>query len=238
MLLCVAVLIGLGLWQLDRLQWKEDMLARISAGIALPAQDFATVYNTSSNQPDFRHVSLDGAVISQKPLFVYGRTRDGVAGVHVLCLVEATGGLHVLLDRGFVSLPVDEKKADAPVTFPVDGVVRVAQPKARFEPQNDAAKNQWFWMDVTDMTRALRPDDHAGSAKSLDDVIDLQGLAGVYVEALKPTAPDGPVPTADHLLENIPNNHLQYAITWFSLASVLIVMYGVWVVRQVNGRQA
>jgi surfeit locus 1 family protein len=205
-----AVLIGLGVWQLQRLAWKEDLLARLQAGLEAPAlvnPDLAAV-------PEFTHIRLDGHYIPGKSLRLYGRTLDGVAGIHDLRLFQSVKG-PVMVDRGFVALTAagQEPLVHEPTADSVEGVVRRANGRGLYEAENSAAKNEWFWIDLPAMLAALGAEP-AGTA---------------YIETTTPppaTAAD-PTPTGGLILAHIRNDHLQYALTWFALAGVLVAIWGI-----------
>jgi surfeit locus 1 family protein len=212
-LVCFCCLVGLGLWQLQRLDWKERLLAQLAEGLAKPA----AAWSNGDSFPEFTHVTLTGGTLQQSPaLKLYGRTVDGIGGVHVLALYRPLSGKPILVDRGFLPMPVDEDRVALPGNGDIDGIVRAPSDKAWFEFANKPDVNQWYWIDLPAMAKALGAD----------------SLAPIYVEALKPTAAENaPLPTGDRLASNLPNNHLQYAITWFSLACALALMYAIWLLR-------
>ena len=213
---CFCLLVSLGLWQVQRLQWKEDLLARLADGMENPA----AAWSDGDRLPEFSHVVLSGGKLLPNPaLKVYGRTVDGVAGAHIVVLYRASTGRSIIVDRGFLPTPVDQARVDVSTTAPVDGIVRAPSDKAWFEMKNNPALNEWYWMDLPAMGRALGDDD----------------VAPLYVEALAPTGGEtGPLPTGDRLASNLSNNHLQYAITWFTLATVLAVGYAIWLMRSLK----
>ncbi len=200
-----ATLLALGIWQVQRLHWKTTLIAQITAGLNAPAEALQ-----SETPPEFYHVKAAGRLLNDKPLFVYGRTKDGNAGVHVFTALQRADGPPLIVDRGFVKLPIDPAKGTAPSTGQIDGIVRLSSGKAWFDPPNDRARNQWYWPDLPAMAKAIG----VGAPEPF------------YIEAITPTAQDGPKPTGADILPNIRNEHLQYAITWFSLAGVLAVIYG------------
>ncbi len=212
-LTCFCGLVGLGLWQLQRLQWKEDILARLAEGTSSPA----TIWSDGDKSPEYTHVRLTGGHLQPIPeLELFGRTYDGAAGVHVIALYVTGAGRNVIVDRGFLPAPVDPSRLTLASSGAIDGIVRAPSDKAWFEFKNNPAENEWYWMDLPTM----------GAAMGSDNV------APIYVEALTPTAAtNAPIPTADRLASNLPNNHLQYAITWFALASALLIMYAIHLVR-------
>jgi surfeit locus 1 family protein len=200
----LAIVIWLGVWQLHRLAWKEDLLAHLQASQAAPA-----LLYQGRPVSEFEHLAVEGRLQVDNPLYLYGRTKDGVAGVHVFAVLERDGA-PLLVDRGFIPLPIDETLARAPdPQNRIVGIVR-RQPKQRwYEPKNDLARNQWYWPDLPTMADALH----------VPVPLDF------YVEATEPTAVKGPEPTGQLIIGNITNHHLQYAITWFALAATMVIMW-------------
>ena len=207
----LVVLVGLCLWQVQRLQWKEALIAdreaRVAAEpIALPAGgvDPASV--------DYRRVRLEGAFRHDKELFLGARSMNGNVGYQVLTPFELAGGGAVLVDRGWV--PVERKVPDArpegQLVGPqaLDGIVRVPPGKVWMQPDNEPDKNMWFFVDLPAMAKASG--------------IDLR--TDLYVDA-GPAENPGRYPVGGQTRIELPNDHLQYAITWGLLAVALAVIY-------------
>ncbi|HKP22819.1 MAG TPA: SURF1 family protein [Dongiaceae bacterium] len=205
------VLVGLCVWQVQRLHWKQELIAereaRVAAEpIALPAAggDPASV--------DYRRVRLEGAFRHDKELFLGARSLNGNVGYQVLTPFELSGGGAVLIDRGWV--PVERKAPESRVEGQlagpqtVDGIVRLASGKVWMQPDNEPANNMWFFVDLPAMK----------SASGVDLRTDL------YVDA-GPAQNPGKYPVGGQTRIELPNDHLQYAITWGLLAAALAVIY-------------
>jgi surfeit locus 1 family protein len=207
----LIVLVGLCLWQVQRLHWKQELIAdresRVAAEpIALPAEgaDLAAV--------DYRRVRLEGTFRHDKELFLGARSLNGNVGYQVLTPFELAGGGAVLIDRGWV--PVERK---APESRPegqlagpqaIDGIVRLAPGKVWMQPDNEPAHNMWFFVDLPAMKTA------SGVGIRTDLFVD----AG-------PAQNPGKYPVGGQTRIELPNDHLQYAITWGLLAVALAVIY-------------
>lgn len=205
-LVALAILIGLGTWQLQRLHWKTDLLARIAAHrdaapVPLPA-DIADLADW-----DYRPVTVTGHFLDpQMPLA--GRQHAGALGYQLVVPLERADGTgFVLVNRGWV--PVD--KLD-PATRPdpaaagevmVTGLARVPPEPGWLAPANQPERNLWYSVDIAAMAA------HAYLSRT----------APVVVEA-GPT-PEGDLPIGGQTVVNIPNNHLQYVFTWYAFAVVL-----------------
>lgn len=195
-----AILLALGIWQVQRLAWKQDVIAQINARIsdapvAVPADPdplndaYLPVVITGTYAGDTLRI-----LVSQK---------DVGAGYRLITAMDSDAG-RVLIDRGFIA--VDDKGIATPDTsVTVQGNLQWPQETDSFTPEPDRDVNIWFARDVPLMAQALgtRPILIVASAVSQDDPV------------VKPF----PVDTS-----RIPNDHLQYAITWFSLAAIWVAM--------------
>lgn len=195
-----AILIWLGVWQIQRLAWKESVIEDIEARIAAapvavpdtpdPAEDaYLPVTVSGVWDPDFVRV-----LVSQKEVG---------AGYRVISRFETEAG-PVLVDRGFI--PTDQDIPDlANREASVIGNLQWPQEIDGFTPEPDVAKNIWFARDVPALAEAL------GTRPLM--------IVAREVSPVDPAVTPLPVDTS-----RIPNDHLQYAITWFSLAAVWLVM--------------
>lgn len=204
----VAVLIGLGRWQVERLAWKEALLADLAARIAAPPVALPPVVAPEADR--YLPVRATGR-IGERALRVLVSRKQVGAGYRLISALE-TEGRRVLLDRGFV--PVE-----TPIPAPPAGVVTVTGnlhwPDERLSatPANDVAGNIWFARDIAEMAEVL-------------------DTAPVLVVARALSVPEAGVTPLPVDTSGIPNDHLNYAITWFSLAAIWAVMTGVFIWRQ------
>ncbi|ACJ00986.1 SURF1 family protein [Rhodospirillum centenum] len=211
-LIGIAVLVGLGTWQMQRLAWKTALIDRIetrmaAAPVPLPARP------DDPQDWDYRPVLLTGRFDHAHELYLGPRVRAGQPGLHVLTpFVRADGQGTVLVNRGWV--PADGRdpagRADGlPAgTVTLAGVARVPPPRGWMQPENRPEENYWFWIDLPAMEAATG----AG------------GLAPLVVEAA--AGPDaGVLPVGGQTVVTLRNNHLSYAVTWYGLAVTLAAMY-------------
>ncbi len=209
-LIMMAITTGLGTWQVHRLAWKTDLLAKIAQrmngdAVPLPAE--------IADPPEwaFRHVHAAGHFDDAKALWLYGRTYDGKAGVHLLVPLVRAEGDAVLVDRGFI--PFDHGSAlagfrPAGGDAEIDGVARQPEPGGLFVPANQPDKNIWYSVDVPAMSKvAGRP------------------LAPIYIAVKSEGSPGWPAATGGTEGTGIRNEHRQYAIFWYSMTAVLGVIY-------------
>jgi surfeit locus 1 family protein len=218
----LAVLIGLGLWQVERKAWKEAMIAtiaeRLSASpVALPPREDWPRLDAEANE--FLRVATTAEFDNDKEGLVYTlgstlREATGGPGYWVFTPARLAGGGNVMVDRGFVpeGRQNPATRADGEIAGPVQliGVLRWPEAPGLFTPNADDAHNIWFSRDSASIARA----------KGID-------APPFYIELESPQPPGG-LPRAGRLQPNLPNNHLQYALTWFGLAAVLVGVYTAW----------
>jgi len=218
-LACLAILIGLGVWQLYRLKWKEGVLHRVAALQAAPARPLADVLKAGGDL-DFVRVRFECPDLERRPLLRLFAVRDGMPGYRLItaCPIAAAGYSSVLVDRGFASMDqaaAAVKPGRAVLPGPVTGVLRKGDRPSFVTPKNRVAENLWYSRDVPAMAAQLH----------------VSAPAPVYLMVEQP-APVGPGPIPAPLPANIPNRHLEYALTWFGLAGALIGVYAAMLLRR------
>jgi surfeit locus 1 family protein len=210
-LIGVAILLGLGVWQLHRLTWKEDLLRRVAALRNAPARPLQGVL-TAGGDMDYVRVVFDCPDLERRPTLRLFGVRDGKAGYRLIAACPVGSG-SILVDRGFVPLEaadVAARPGRAALPGPVVGVLRRGD-----KPANRVGENLWYSRDVPAMARAL-----GASAP-----------APVFLMLEQPAPPAGG-PTPAPVPIDIPNRHLEYAITWFGLAAALVGVYVATLVRR------
>jgi surfeit locus 1 family protein len=209
----LLILLGLGTWQVQRLHWKEGLIAQRDRMVAaLPIAPPQTLAEAQANQ--FRHVADDGVLLNDKEIYLAATSDSGESGYQVLTPLQETGGRIVFVNRGFVPLELKDtaKRAAGELsgTVHIAGLLRVppAQKPTFFLPDNRPDLDLWFWVDLPAM----------GEAAGFPNV------APFYIDADATPNPGGwPKGAVTRLA--LPNDHLQYAITWYALAVALIVIY-------------
>jgi surfeit locus 1 family protein len=159
----------------------------------------------------FRRAVAAGRFAGDKAIWLYGRTYDGKAGIHLLTPLIRGAGPALLVDRGFV--PFDSGNRLAPFVkaegaVEIAGIVRVPEPPGWFSPANRPSDNIWYDVDIP----------------AIEKAIGMQ-LAPVYV-AMPPGDANGwPMGTGGTEALGIRNEHLNYAIFWYTMAAALAVIY-------------
>ena len=207
----IVILIGLGIWQVQRLHWKEGLLARIAALQSAPPQPLDGVLRRAANDPDIDYVRVRATCpdIETAPYLRLYSVKDGYAGWRIIAACPLTGGSYgaILVDRGFLDQRL-KLTVGQTLSTPIVGILRRGDTRNFVTPRNDPAQNLWYGRDIAAMARAL------GVSKP----------APTYLMLEQPAPPPGG-PVIAPLPSDIPNNHLQYAITWFGLALALAGVY-------------
>ena len=210
----LLALLALGSWQLYRLGWKLDLIADMEARLA--AEPVALPSGALSFEAwSYRRVRVTGRFDHAKEIHMVSHSHRGNLGYHVYTpLARADGAGWVIVNRGWV--PADAKapasRAGGQVagTVTVDGIARRGWGQAAFVPDNDRAKNVWFYADLAAIAAAM-------------------GIPApaLFVEADAAANPGG-YPLGGQTRVNLPNKHLAYATTWYALAVALVVIYVAW----------
>ena len=207
--------LGLGVWQMERRAWKRDILDRIALHQAAAPMPFDELLKGDPLRFEYGRVRLAGTFLHDKEFFLAARSLKDKVGMQVVTPVRTDGGAIVLFDRGWI--PSDKKdpatRRAGQLAGKVDltGIVRRTQVKRQFAPDNDPAKNFWFHVDAPLMRKM------AGGAP--DPALD-----SFFLEA-DGTANPGGLPIGGQTRLDIPNDHLQYAITWFLIALAAAGVY-------------
>ncbi len=206
----IALLVGLGVWQVERRAWKLDLIAKVEARVHAPASDAppkAQWAEVNASNDEYRHVSLTGTFLNDKETLVQALTDLG-GGFWVLTPLQAADGSITLVNRGFV--PQEKRDASArpagQITGEgtVEGLLRMSEPGGGLLRANDPATDRWYSRDVA-----------AIAARR-----GLANVAPYFVDADATPNPGG-YPVGGLTVVRFNNNHLVYALTWFSLAIML-----------------
>ena len=218
-----ALLVGLGVWQLQRLKWKEALLAHVATLKSAPARPIGPVLDAAAQgrDVDFTRVGATCPGLSAAPFLELYGLKDGQAGWRLIsaCPVSSLRWRTILVDRGFVADTVSARPAvDRTLTTStaLSGVLRRPDRANALAPANQPAANHWFSRDVTAMALAL------GAPQPAPVMLFAETTANPEFPALQPA----PLPT------DIPNRHLEYALTWFGLAAALVGVYAAMLLKR------
>lgn len=212
----VAILIGLGTWQVERLQWKETLLAELDGRIHGAPVSLAEMeaLRTGGGDLDYRPMQVKGR-------FDNGRERhflatwNGESGFYIYTPLTLDDGRSLFVNRGFVTY--ENKEPEMRVLGQLtDRVMVTGLARAKLDakpsmlvPDNDLQKNIFYWKDLDAMAASTG--------------LDPAKVVPFFLDADKTSNPSG-LPIGGVTLVDLPNNHLQYAVTWYGLALALVAI--------------
>ena len=227
-LAALAILIGLGTWQLQRKAWKEALIARIETrsqaepGPIRLETDWAA---WRAEDDEFRRVRVTGTFLHEFEAPVYGLAPGErgapLQGYYLFTPLRLADGALVFVNRGFVPTELRDP-ASRPGSQPagevtVTGLVRAPETKSWFTPDDAPAQNRWFTRNPQAMAA------NEGLAR----------VAPFYIEADAAPNPGG-WPRGGQTRLQLPNNHLQYALTWYGIAATLVGVFAAFAWRRLH----
>ena len=195
----ILVLISLGSWQLYRLDWKLNLISEINNSLKNDPVDLS-----KSNKKNYLRITTSGTVDFDKQIYLYNLNNSGKPGFEVINPI-LIGDENYLINRGWI--PFDKKnKAEINLvnTNRIIGTLKKQSKANSFKPENDIEKNYWFTLD--------RDDIFSYTGKKFSKYI-------IYING------DYKTPKPKAITANISNNHKKYAITWFSMAISILLIY-------------
>ncbi|WP_420963104.1 SURF1 family protein [Brucella sp. IR073] len=207
LLFMTAVFVGLGTWQVQRLFWKLDLIARVDARVhaaPVPAPGPSDWPNITAKNDEYRRVTASGTFDYGKDVLVQAVTERG-PGFWVITPLRQPDGATILVNRGFVPNDRRDRAARAAGevsgTTTVTGLLRLSEPGGAFLRSNDPKAGRWYSRDVA----AIAASEH------------LQTVAPYFIDA-DATANPGGLPVGGLTIIHFRNTHLVYALTWYALA--------------------
>lgn len=216
----VLFMLALGTWQVQRLYWKLALIEQFETRVAAePVQPPERVENFEEMR--YRRIALRGEFLHDKEVLLTGKLFKGTTGFHVVTPLRLSDGRTLLVNRGWIpdKRKLRENRPSTLVEGPVDveGIVRDPSLKSVFVVANEPEREIWLTVDIDVIARE----------RGLPD------LSNYYVDALRP---EGALvfPVGATRVISVHNDHLQYAITWFTLAIALMVIYGIYHTQPAN----
>jgi surfeit locus 1 family protein len=227
--LAMALLVGLGFWQLQRMEWKNALIADLERSIAAEPVAYAPPADPASGSRQFQRVVATGHFDSEQTVHVLtpSRGRPGVAGFgyHVFTPLVTPQGT-VIVNRGYVpnreALASQPRTTDGVAEVTVRGIIRDPDDGGGFVPKPKVEQRLFYSANVKEMAAA-----YGWAAQP-------SFITGEYIEADTTNTAPGMWPQGrdpQELLARISNRHLEYALTWFGLAATLFAVTLLYVLR-------
>ncbi|MBP1860031.1 SURF1 family protein [Rhizobium herbae] len=211
LLLVIMGFAALGIWQLERLSWKLDLIARVDARVhaaPVPPPERSEWQNINAAADEYRRITVSGTFLNDSETLVGASTELG-PGFWVMTPLVLADGTTVFVNRGFVPSDRRDRKtrpdSETNGIVTVTGLMRMTEPKGSLLQSNDPAAGRWYSRDVAAIAQSLGMKDEAP----------------YFIDAEAAPVP-GQLPVGGLTKIVFPNNHLVYAITWFALALMTV----------------
>ncbi|KAI9030717.1 SURF1 family-domain-containing protein [Phycomyces nitens] len=222
------VTFGLGTWQVQRLRWKVGLIQRLEERMHLPAIPLPRRINPDAlDDYEYRRVTVKGHYRHDQEMLLGPRTRgDGNVGYFLVTPLERPNGSTILVKRGWV--PTSKKdQSTRPESLvegevQVEGLLRQSEQPNNFTPDNDIARNQWYWVDVKTMSDLMHTEPLLVERMS-------DQSSSVEHHCIERGIPVGRSPVVE-----VRNSHMSYIITWYTLSIATTAMLFKLLRRPVN----
>jgi surfeit locus 1 family protein len=195
----ILVFIALGSWQIVRLNWKNNLILEIENSLKNPSVEL-----TQSNKENYLKIKTSGFVNFNKQIYLYNLNEKGTPGFEVINPILIDNE-NYLVNRGWIPF---EKKGSKEINFfdenNIIGTLKLQGKKNIFKPDNDIKENYWFSLNRDDILKF--------TGKEFSEYL-------IYLDG------NYELPKPKKITANISNNHKKYAITWFSLAISILLLY-------------
>ena len=199
-LLVITLFCALGTWQLVRLQWKNNLIDQIGEGLKSPAIKYSNKIQTN-----YQRVFVDGVYNFEKQIYLYSLNEKGEPGYDVITPFTTTESENILINRGWIKTVQKNANIINKITNKeIQGLLRKNSKKNIFKPDNEINKNIWFSINLEDIKKF--------TGKTFNEYI-------LYLEDENIN-----IPKPKQITIDLPNNHLKYALTWYSI-SISIFAY-------------
>jgi surfeit locus 1 family protein len=223
-----AVLVSLGIWQMQRLTWKEGLIAQIEArshAAPVPLPPRSGWASLDPETYEYRRVTATGTFEHDREVQVFRASGPNAGlsqpGYLVITPLRLADGAHVLVTRGFVPEsnrdPATRSAGQIGGEVTIVGLMRAPETRNAFTPADDPGRNAWFTRDPALIAR------HLGLADAAPFSIDADA-----------TPVPGGLPRGGATVVSIKNDHLSYALTWFGLAATLVVVFGLVMLKRLR----
>jgi surfeit locus 1 family protein len=214
---CIGILAALGTWQVQRMHWKNDIIAKLNTGYdkSSPISE-AQLGHWSIEKDPLGYGSIHGRLQRNKSILLGPRTEDGKVGYHLLVPIELESGKTLIVNAGWVSDMWKDNTEDRLALLPMEPVTAkgvIHKPDwSSFASKNSPANDMWFRADIGEIAKAKE------IAEPYPFIL--------YADKISPELPD----VEPHEERWLPRNkHMQYALFWYALGGVMLAVYGFYV---------
>ena len=195
----ILVFIALGSWQIIRLNWKNNLILEIENSFKNPAVEL-----TKSNSENYLKIKTSGIINFDKQIYLYNLNENGAPGFEIINPILINGE-DFLINRGWIPFEKKNvKEIDVIDEKNIIGTLKIQGKRNIFKPDNDIKENYWFTLNRDDISKF--------TGKEFSKYI-------IYLDG------NYQLPRPKKITANISNNHQKYAITWFSLAISILLLY-------------
>ena len=197
----IILFCSLGTWQIHRLQWKLDLISEINNGI-----NSEPVFYSNTNIKNYQKVKFSGIFDFKKQIYLYSLNNKGKPGFDIITPLKINSNEILLINRGWIQKDQkNNKNINKIISNSFEGILKKITKPNPFKPDNDIEKNIWYSLNLKDLESFT-------GYKLSNFVLFLQNNQNTLVEN-KIVSPD------------LPNNHLKYAITWYSVALSILLYF-------------
>ena len=197
----IILFCSLGTWQIHRLQWKLDLISEINNGI-----NSEPVFYSNTNIKNYQKVKFSGIFDFKKQIYLYSLNNKGKPGFDIITPLKINSNEILLINRGWIQKDQKNNKNINKITSnSFEGILKKITKPNPFKPDNDIENNIWYSLNLKDL-------ENFTGYKLSNFVLFLQNNQNILVEN-KIVSPD------------LPNNHLKYAITWYSVALSILLYF-------------
>ena len=195
---------SLGIWQVKRLKWKEDLISNIEKAYNSDSINI-NMLNDDLKNFKFKNVYLEGIFINEKSMFLGPRVNKNQVGYHLITPFLLNDNRYILINRGWLKkiIKIKEQKKE----YLIKGILKESDIKNIFTPKNNMEENLWFYI----------------STKQMSEFSKIKLVDNIFVDLIKSNSNDK-LTIINSSIPKIVNNHLQYAITWAILGLLFLVM--------------
>ena len=195
----ILILLSLGFWQIYRLNWKLELIEQIENSLKNDPMELSNI-----EKKNYLRIKTSGDIDFDKQIYLYNLNESGKPGFEVVNPILIDNE-NYLINRGWI--PFDQK-GQSEINFidkdEIIGTLKFQSKASVFKPENDIEKNYWFTLDRDDVFKY--------TGKNFSNFI-------IYLNG------DYKIPKPKVITANISNNHKKYAITWFSMAISILLIY-------------